>query len=123
MPDSSVYDQVFDRSDLPLSGEYENCTFNNCDFSGGNFSRIVFIDCRFNGCNFSLVKLNQVVFRDVYFRDCKMLGLRFETCNEYGLSFSFDNCQLGHSSFYKMKIRKTIFKNSQLQETDFPKPI
>jgi uncharacterized protein YjbI with pentapeptide repeats len=48
-----------------------------------------------------------------------MLGLRFDTCNEFGLSFSFDNCQLNHSSFYKTTITKTIFKNSQLQDTDF----
>ena len=48
-----------------------------------------------------------------------MLGLRFDTCNEFGLSFSFDNCQLNHSTFYKTKIKKTVFKNSQLQETDF----
>jgi uncharacterized protein YjbI with pentapeptide repeats len=48
-----------------------------------------------------------------------MLGLRFDSCNEFGLSFSFDSCQLNHCSFYKTKIKKTIFKNSQLQETDF----
>jgi uncharacterized protein YjbI with pentapeptide repeats len=40
-------------------------------------------------------------------------------CNAFGLSFSFDNCQLNHTSFYNTKIKKTIFKNSQLQETDF----
>jgi uncharacterized protein YjbI with pentapeptide repeats len=48
-----------------------------------------------------------------------MLGLHFEDCNDIGLSFSFDGCQLNHSSFYKTKIKKTNFKNSQLQETDF----
>jgi uncharacterized protein YjbI with pentapeptide repeats len=48
-----------------------------------------------------------------------MLGLRFDACNEFRLSFSFDGCQLNHSSFYKAKIKKTIFKDSQLQETDF----
>jgi uncharacterized protein YjbI with pentapeptide repeats len=48
-----------------------------------------------------------------------MLGLRFDTCNEFGLSFSFDGCQLNLSSFFKTKIKKTVFKNSQLQETDF----
>ena len=50
-----------------------------------------------------------------------MLGLRFDTCNEFGLSFSFERCQLNHSSFYKTKIKKTIFKNSQLREADFAK--
>ena len=48
-----------------------------------------------------------------------MLGLRFDNCNDFGLSFSFEGCQLNHSSFYKMNIKKTVFKNSQLQETDF----
>jgi uncharacterized protein YjbI with pentapeptide repeats len=48
-----------------------------------------------------------------------MLGLRFDTCNAFGLSFSFDGCQLNHSSFYKMKIKKTVFKNTQLHEVDF----
>jgi uncharacterized protein YjbI with pentapeptide repeats len=37
------------------------------------------------------------------------------------LSFSFDNCTLDHSSFYKRKIQKTSFKDSQLHETDFTK--
>jgi uncharacterized protein YjbI with pentapeptide repeats len=48
-----------------------------------------------------------------------MLGLRFETCNEFGLSFSFQGCQLNHSSFYKLSIKKTNFRDTQLQEIDF----
>jgi uncharacterized protein YjbI with pentapeptide repeats len=48
-----------------------------------------------------------------------MLGLRFDACNSFGLSFSFDNCQLNHSSFFQTKIKNTIFKNTQLHEVDF----
>ena len=48
-----------------------------------------------------------------------MLGINFENCNDFALSFTFDNCQLNHSTFYGMKIQKTIFKNAQLQEVDF----
>ena len=48
-----------------------------------------------------------------------MLGLHFEHCNEFGLSFSFDNCNLKHSSFFKAKLKKTSFKNSILHEADF----
>jgi uncharacterized protein YjbI with pentapeptide repeats len=48
-----------------------------------------------------------------------MLGLHFDNCNQIGLSFSFDGCQLKHSSFYKLKIKKTVFRNTQLQEADF----
>jgi len=48
-----------------------------------------------------------------------MLGLHFESCNTFGLSVNFDNCNLNHSSFYKTKLRKTTFKNSKLHEVDF----
>jgi len=48
-----------------------------------------------------------------------MLGLRFDQCNTLGLAVGFDQCALNHSSFYKAKLKKTVFKNSQLQEVDF----
>ena len=48
-----------------------------------------------------------------------MLGLHFEHCNEFGLAFSFEDCQIDHSSFYSTKIKKTSFKNSSLKESDF----
>lgn len=119
MQENFTQDKIFDKDDLPTKGEYENCIFNSCNFADRDLSEFKFIDCTFNGCNFSLAKLNRTAFRDVKFKDCKMLGLRFDTCNDFGLSFSFDGCRLDHSSFYKTKIKKTVFKNSQLQETDF----
>ncbi len=115
MQENYFTDKTFNQNNPLIKGEYENCSFNSCN----DFSEFKFIDCTFNSCNFSLVKLYQTVFRDVVFKDCKMLGLRFDTCNGFGLSFSFDGCQLNHSSFYKTKIKKTIFKNSHLQESDF----
>lgn len=119
MQETYLQDKTIDRNDLLTKGEYENCIFNSCNFTDNDLSECKFIDCTFNSCNLSLAKLNKTVFRNVKFKDSKMLGLRFDTCNEFGLSFSFDGCQLDHSSFYKTKIKKTIFKNSQLQETDF----
>ena len=118
MQDKFLQDKTFDRIDFLTKGEYENCTFNNCNFGDFNFSEFKFIDCTFKDCNLSLAKLNYTTIQDTKFKDCKMLGIRFDTCNEFGLSFSFDGCQLNHSSFYKIKIKKTVFKNSQLQETD-----
>jgi len=78
-----------------------------------------FTEVEFISCNLSLVKLERTAFRDVIVKECKMLGLHFENCNEFGLAFAFENCQLNHSSFYKTKIKKTNFKNSSLKETDF----
>ena len=48
-----------------------------------------------------------------------MLGLRFDACNPFGIDFSFDHCQLKHSSYFELKIRKTRFISCQLEEVDF----
>ena len=119
----SFIDKVFDREDFretpPAGGEYENCVFKNCDFSGTDLSEIIFIECEFVNSNLSLAKLPKTAFRDVMFRDCKMLGLHFEQCNDFGLAFSFEKCTLDHSSFYRMKLKQTSFRNTHLLEVDF----
>jgi len=100
-------------------GEYEQCRFIQCNFSATDLSNCRFIDCIFEGCNLSNAKISQTAFRDVKFIQCKMLGLHFDTCQAYGVSFSFENCILNHSSFYGTAIKKTIFRNCQLLETDY----
>jgi fluoroquinolone resistance protein len=112
------FEKIDFKAEGLVKGEYENCTFMNCNFSDADLSGCVFIDCTFSGCNLSLVKLNNTAFRDVVFSDCKMLGLQFGSCNEFSVVFTFDNCILNHSSFYKMKIKKTVFKNCKLEEVD-----
>lgn len=119
MQKTYTVDRTFDGNDSLNKGEYENCIFNGCDFTGSDLSDYQFLDCVFDGCNFSMATLGNTAFRNVQFKECKMLGLQFDTCNEFGLSFYFDGCQLNHSSFYKTNIKKTVFKNSQLHETEF----
>jgi uncharacterized protein YjbI with pentapeptide repeats len=78
-----------------------------------------FIDCQFVDCNLSLVTLNGTLFQEASFRDCKMLGLKFENCNKFGLSVYFRNCTLNNSSFYRAKMKKTVFIDCNLQHVDF----
>jgi fluoroquinolone resistance protein len=117
--EEKTFEKISFLKEVLKKGDYEYCKFINCDFSDADISNIKFLECEFIGCNMSLAKINGTVFRDVKFKDCKMLGLRFDTCNEFGLAASFDTCNLNHSSFYRSKIKKTVFKNSQLQEVDF----
>lgn len=123
MLETFYQDQTFNQNDLdkkPLEkGEYENCLFQNCNFTEYNLSEFKFLDCDFVDCNLSLAILNGTAFRTVRLKDCKMLGLQFDNCNDFGLAFSFNNCQLNHSVFFQLKIKKTNFKNCQLHETDF----
>ncbi len=106
-------------SEINLHQEYEDCTFSNCNFENVDLSGIKFSTCTFVDCNISLAKLRNTTLQDIRFISCKMMGLQFDTCNTFGISFYFENCHLQHSTFVKMKIKGTIFKNCQLQETVF----
>jgi fluoroquinolone resistance protein len=113
----------FDNTDFTViklaGGEYENCSFSACNFSNADISGIHFIDCRFNSCNFSLTKLASTVLRDIQFTDCKLLGLHFDHCDSFLFAANFENCNLHLSSFYKLKLKKTLFKKTALHEVDF----
>ena len=116
-------DQIFDKIDftqklLPI-GDYEYCTFKNCNFSGTDLSGTRFLECVFDGCNISLAKLVKTSFKDIKFKDCKLAGLLFEDCDTFNFSVSFATCILNHSSFYAMKLKKTVCKKSELHEVDF----
>ncbi len=110
--------QDFTQQSLP-KGEYEYCNFQQCNFSQTDLSGIRFLECTFTGCNLSLAKLLHTAMRDLTFKDCKMLGLRFDECDAFGFSVSFNSCQLNHSSFYERKLKKMVFKECQLMEVDF----
>ncbi len=115
--------QTFEKcnfTETPLAkGEYENCTFSQCDFSNADLSGCHFSDCHFTSCNLSMAKLAQTALKEVQFSGCKLLGLRFEACNPFLLAVAFDDCLLNFSSFCQLKLKKTKFKNSALQEVDF----
>ncbi len=123
MAELYIQDKTFDKEDYTLQpfekGEYDTCTFSKCNLSGSNLSGSMFTDCTFINCNLSLIKTGMTVFRDIQFSSCKMQGIRFDTCSPFGLSFTFNDCQLTYSSFYKNSIKQTVFKNCLLQETDF----
>lgn len=114
--------QEFTKNDFSAAalpkGDYENCSFKDCNFSKADLSDVRFTDCVFQGCDLSMARLAKTAFRGVQFKDSKMLGLHFENCNPIGLEVSFENCQLNHSSFYQVRLKKTRFKNAQLQEAD-----
>lgn len=123
MPASYIKDSTFEKlnfqNDQLLYREFENCKFVNCFMSEMDLSNLKFVDCQFSSCNLSLSKLNNTTLFNVTFSDCKMLGLHFEDCNDFGFSIAFDHCQLDYASFYKLKIKKTVFNTCQFKEADF----
>ena len=123
MEKNYIEDKSFENTDFTLNplekAEYENCSFHNCNFSNTDLSGIHFSDCEFTGCNLSMVTLHKTAFRDIIFKGSKLLGLHFETCDDFVISINFDNCILNFTSFYTVKIKKTTFKDCSIQEADF----
>jgi uncharacterized protein YjbI with pentapeptide repeats len=111
--------EKIDFSKEKLALEYDHCTFINCNFSNVNLSRIVFVGCEFSGCNLSMAGLTQTALQDIKFKDCKLMGLHFENCKDFLFAADFDNCVVQLASFYKVKLKKTVFKNCMLHEVDF----
>lgn len=123
MEEGYIKDKVFESQDFTIDvlpdGEYDGCSFSNCNFSSCDISGRVFSDCRFDNSNLSLVVMNRTSLMNVTFSGCKMFGIQLNDCNQLGLALTFDSCQLNHSSFYQMKLKGTKFKNCSLIEVDF----
>jgi fluoroquinolone resistance protein len=118
-----IEDKTFEKIDgikTPIDiAEYEHCDFINCNFSEANLSGAVFSSCKFKDCNLSMAVLAKTSFRNVQFVNCKMLGLRFENCNDFLFEIHVDSCTHNLSSFYKLKLKKMRLKNCTLHEVDF----
>ncbi len=118
-----VEDKVFKEIDFTSEGitksEFDNCSFNRCNFTNTDLSEMVFSDCRFENCDLSLAKLKNSEFKETEFKNCKMLGLRFDQCNNFLLSFNFEDCILNYSSFFKLKLKNTKFIDCKMEGVEF----
>ena len=117
--EDKTFDKVNFKETVLLKGEYENCIFTTCDFSDTDLSNVRFISCKFNYCNLSMALLGNTSFKNVIFNNSKMLGLRFDHCNQMAFEITADNCILNHCSFYKVKLKNAVFISSHFEEADF----
>ena len=122
-PDLINIDQTYDRAifrENRLDGrEFDGCVFNQCDFSGTTFSGCTFIDCEFIGCNLSMAQLPNTGLKTAAFVDCKLLGIRFDACDDFLFAVRFADCTLDYSWFSKKKMPKTVFANTSLKGVNF----
>ena len=114
----SFKNQDFTENMLRI-GEYERCVFTGCTFSNQDLSEMIFSDCLFESCDLSTAKLKETALKDVQFKNSKLSGLHFGDCKKFLLSFNFDNCILDYASFYKLKIKNTIFKDCRFEQSEF----
>ncbi len=96
-----------------------DCIFINCNFSKAIISNCDFIGCRFTTCNVSLAVMENTGLKDCVFTGCKLMGVDFGKCSDFLFSVSFDNCPLDYCSFFRKKMKKTIFRHCSIKEADF----
>lgn len=118
-----IIDKIFTAEDFTKTrlarGEYENCTFNGCNFENGLLDGQNFMECTFIECNLSSTNITNTIFKEISFINSKMLGLKFESCNTFLIDFTFDNCILNFSSFYGLTLKKQKFKDCKLIQVEF----
>lgn len=118
-----IADTVYKKQDytknLLHKGEYDNCTFIDCQFENANLTGVVFSDCSFEGCNMGNAHIGGTAFKNVEFSNCKLLGLNFGGCDSFLFQVNFEGCHLQLASFYKLKLKGTRFIHCGLQDVDF----
>ncbi|MFC4261557.1 pentapeptide repeat-containing protein [Ferruginibacter yonginensis] len=118
-----IEDEQFESIDFTVTPfqvtTYENCQFVHCNFMGVDVQYTKWVDCTFTHCNFSMSNIANSFLVNAHFIDCKLLGLRFDYCNPFNLSFRFQHCNLSQSTFFKVKMKLTEFTNCILHEVDF----
>lgn len=99
--------------------EYEQCTYAHCILADANLAGSRFVQCAFADCDLSLAMLTKTSFQQTTFTGCKMLGLQFDQCETFNLSFSCTGCNLGNCVFYKLNLKGASFTECNFQEADF----
>lgn len=64
-------------------------------------------------------KMDNTTLSEIDFLGCKILGVQFNECRRFLLSFRFENCSLRLSVFYNLKLKEACFNKCDLQEADF----
>jgi uncharacterized protein YjbI with pentapeptide repeats len=101
-----------------VDGEFENCTFQSCNFAKADLSGVLLVDCAFVGCDLSLAVIKKTAFRSVDFDSCKLVGLRFEDAGDFAFECRFRGCNLDLSTFSGRDLRHSIFERCSMKETD-----
>lgn len=114
-----TFDKVIAIATKVQQREFEGCIFKNCDFSNSDFSNNTFLECEFIDCNLSMLQLSNSGLQDVSFKNCKLLGIPFQSCNDFLFQVHFEACVLDYASFANKKMPKTKFIACSLKEVTF----
>lgn len=100
-------------------GEYDQCSFTDCNFENLHVSHSSFLECEFINCNLTNVQLGGTTLNDVLFDGCKLLGANFSVCNPFMLRLRFRKSILNLTNFTALPLQNTSFSACSIKEADF----
>lgn len=98
--------------------EFEECIFSGLDFSNISLRSWRFVECKFVKCSFSDVDLVNTTFRNVLFRECRMMGINWADAKNL-TDPQFGNCKLDYSVFQGLDLRNVQFLDCSAKDVDF----
>lgn len=90
MKETFIHEKTFDTITLPAKGEYENCTFSNCNFADNDLSEF---------------KIKKTVFKNSQLQETDFTETDLT-------SAVFDNCDLVRAIFDHTILEKADFRSS-----------
>lgn len=132
---SQLTSQTFE--DIEDEAFYENCLFENCTLSNRQLEKVCFKQVRFINVTFENVTFQQLELLDVEFDRCNISNTEFigvilhrsivKSSKFVGCNFSegmildtlFEDCQGNYSFFSYATMKRVVFEDTALIESDF----
>lgn len=127
-PDSEeLVSELFRNScvagDTLRARHFEDCGFTGCNFSDATLTDCKFVDCTFNQCNWSNVRIDTTRFSNVEFVECKMLGVDWTRATwprvAVGAPLQFRKSILDDCSFFGLKLEEIVVEDCLARRCDF----
>ncbi len=102
---------------------FENCIFQQCNFSDARFYKCKFVDCVFTASNLSNIKVDYSKFFDTRFTESKLVGVDWTKADWPRFNFtspiSFNECIINDSSFFGLVLSELELEHCKARDVDF----
>lgn len=96
--------------------QYDECVFEDCDFSNLELVSWHFSDVKFIRCNFSLCSFIGSTLAGVEFEGCKLAGVKLTKLVGMLQQISATNCNFDYATILDLDLTATKFENCTFQE-------
>ena len=115
-------EKEFSKLNLPkkqtVRAEFYKCKFISCNLFQSKFIECDFENCTFESCDMSLAAFENSRLLDVSFIKTKLVGFEWTKLRNPS-RYSFKECKLDGSNFFKVNIQQLHMINCSARECDF----